>query len=541
MMDGRAIIGRADQLKSARSNFANFWQEVADYILPAREFNRKSSPGQQRVTKIFHTGPITAHDNLAAGLHGMLTSPSLRWFRLRADRAGQNPAMGHNGGPAMDDGGWFEAATEALYAVFNSPRSGFDVAAQELYLDVTAFGNGPMFMEDRGAQGIAFHSIALAECFIALDPTGKVDTLFRQYQMTARQVVTQWPDAVPVKVRQQAEKEPDALLDVVHAVYPKPESDKGQPFKSCYVLRAHPDRMLEEKGYRRFPYIWARWQRRSGEDYGTGPAMKLLPDVRVINKLEEINLRGLAKVVDPAMFVPDDGFLAPLRTSPGALNYFRGGTLAEGDRPFTLPNAARPDIGMDAMQMLEARIRSGFYVDWLALPTRPTMTATEVLQRRDEQLRLLGPMVARLQREFLGPLIEWTLDTLLYNGWIPPAPQGVEAFEIEYQSPLALSQKRSDADATLMWVQAVGQMAQGGAADALDVVDGAAAARKLAEQFGVPHEIIRSVEEAAQVAQQRAQQQQMAVEMEAAQGAASAARDGAQAMQAMMPQQQGAM
>ena len=533
-MDPKAIIGRADQLRSARENFTNFWQEVADYVLPAREFNRKSSPGQQRVTKIFHTGPITAHDNLSAGLHGMLTSSALRWFRLRADRAGKAGFV-----PA-DDGGWFEAATDALYAVFNSPRSGFDVAAQELYLDVTAFGNGPMFMEDRGAKGIVFHSIALAECCISLDPSGKVDTLFRQYQMTARQVAQQWPDTVPQKVREQAKKQPDAMLDVVHAVYPKPENDKGLSFKSCYVLRAYADAFLEEGGYRRFPYIWARWQRRSGEDYGTGPGMKMLPDIRLINKMEEINLRGLAKVVDPAMFVPDDGFLAPLRTAPGALNYFRGGTLAEGDRPFTLPNAARPDIGMDAMQGLEARIRSGFYVDWLNLPTRPTMTATEVLQRRDEQLRLLGPMVSRLQREFLGPLIEWTLDALMFNGWLPPPPEGVDAYEIEYQSPLALSQKRSDADATLMWAQAVGQIAAGGAPDAMDVFDGAEAARTLAEQFGVPGRVVRSVEAANQVAQQRAQQQQMMQEVEAAQGVAGAARDGAQAMQAMMPQQ-GAM
>ena len=32
--------------------------------------------------------------------------------------------------------------------------------------------------------------------------------------------------------------------------------------------------------------------------------------------------------------------------------------------------------------------------------------STEVLQRRDERLRLLGPMVSRMQAEFQGPLIE---------------------------------------------------------------------------------------------------------------------------------------
>jgi hypothetical protein len=529
-MTPRDILARADRLKSARAVFSMHWQEVADYVRPSSEFTRITTPGTKRITRIFHTGPVTAADQLAAGLHGMLTSPALRWFRLRLDRSS---ADGQET-PGEDEASvWLDGATEALYATFNSPRGCFTTAAHELYQDIVAFGNGPLFMDDGGIEGIRFHTIPLADCFISLDAYGTVDTLFRMYQLTAHQIAGKWPDDVPEPVRKVLEKEPDRKFDLVHAVFPKPEGAKGLRWLSYYLLKDHPDEPIGKvSGYDRFPYIFSRWKRRSGEDYGVGPAMDLLPDIRLLNKLEEVNLRGVAKVVDPAVFVPDDGFLGPLTTAPNTINYFRAGQLMDGDRPFTLPNAARPDIGAEKTAEVMGRIEQGFYVTWMNLPTRPNMTATEVLQRRDEQLRLLGPMVSRLQEEFLGPLIAWTLDTLVRNGAIEPAPEGLFTYEIEYQSPLALSQKTSDADGVIRWVQGVAEVANMDPA-ALDVVDAGEVVRFLGTRFGVPPRVIRSKADAAQMAQARQQQQAQMAQISGAQGIARAAKDGAGAMQAL--------
>ncbi|CAB4126703.1 Head-to-tail connector protein, podovirus-type [uncultured Caudovirales phage] len=535
-MNPRDILARADRLKSARAVFSMHWQEVSDYILPSREFTRITAPGSKRITRIFHTGPVTAADQLAAGLHGMLTSPALRWFKLRKDRAGSDAPPAQEGDDAA---AWLDMATETLYATFNSPRACFTTAAHELYQDIVAFGNGPMFMDDGGIEGVRFHTLPLAECFVALDAYGRVDTLYRMYQMTAHQIADKWPNDMPEAVSKHLEKEPDRKFDLVHAVFPKPEGAKGLRWLSYYLLKDHPDQPIEKGGYDRFPYIFARWKRRSGEDYGAGPGMDLLPDIRLLNKLEEINLRGVAKVVDPSVFVPDDGFLGPLTTAPNTINYFRAGQLQEGDRPFTLPNAARPDIGAEKTAEVMGRIEQGFYVTWMNLPTRPNMTATEVLQRRDEQLRLLGPMVSRLQEEFLGPLIGWTLDTLIRNGAIPPAPQGLLAYEIEYQSPLALSQKTSDADGVIRWVQGVAEVAQMDPA-ALDVVDAGEVVRFLGSRFGVPPKVVRSMEAAQAMADQRQQQQAQMAQISGAQGIARAAKDGAGAMQALGAMAQGA-
>jgi hypothetical protein len=437
---------------------------------------------------------------------------------------------------------WFQAATETVYEAFNSPKAGFNTAAHELYLDLSGPGMGAMFVGDAGRHGPRFRSVPLGECFVACDPWGRIDTLFRIYPMSARNLLDEWPEKCPRKVREVAAVTPDQPFEVIHAVYPRePDDDRRgeddvDETASCYVLRdGNVD--LERGTFRDFPYMVPRWQRRSGEDYGAGPGMAALPDVRLLNKLEELNLRGLAKVIDPVTYLPDDGFLTPVVTQPGGQVYFRAGSMTEGDRPFQLPTQARPDLGLEYIQHIEQRIAASFYVNWMNLPTRPNMTATEVLQRRDEQLRLLGPMVARLQSEFLGPLIERTFAILWRNGLLPEPPDELagQDWHVEYLSPLALSQKASDADAVLRWVGAMGQVAMvtaqpGPVADQIDV---GATGRFLADRYGAPQEVLASKEDAAAAADARAQAAQAAQAVEGVQGMARAAKDGAGAMQAM--------
>ena len=77
-----------------------------------------------------------------------------------------------------------------------------------------------------------------------------------------------------------------------------------------------------------------------------------------------------------------------------------------------LLTGGQPGLGLDLIQSVQQAIVRGFHVDWLTLRDGAQMTATEVLQRRDERLRLLGPVVSRMQAEFQGPLIERSLRIL---------------------------------------------------------------------------------------------------------------------------------
>lgn len=517
-MDAAGILMRFETLKDVRGASANYWQQVADYMIPSREFTRRSAVGSTRTAAlIFNTTPVLALEQLAGALHGMLTSPSLRWFALRSSDA-----------KLMEDDEvreWFEAATDAMYGVFTSSDAGFDVALHEVYLDLAGFGNGLIYMPDRGLRGPGYQARPLAECYFSENAEGRVDTVFRGYGLAAREVVRMWPKTTPKTVLETAAKRPDDSIKIVHGVYPNYENDT---WDETYVLD-ETKVVLEEGVYRTFPYAVARWTKRSGETYGAGPGMSALPDVKLLNKLEELSLRGTARAVDPTILLPDDGFLNNPITIPGGIMYYRSGAMGM-DRIQALPSA-QPQVAERKIELIQDRVRRSFYVDWLSLPQQPNMTATEVLQRRDEMLRLLGPMVARVTAELLAPIIARTFYIMAVNKQFPPMPAKLAGigYHVDYLSPLATAQRASDAETVMRWFAALAQLAQVDPT-VIQVVDSEAAARFLASRYGAPASVVRSTEQMQTIRDQATQQAQQQQEMQAAMAAGKVAQDGTGAL-----------
>ena len=87
-MDNSEIIGRYEALKSERSGIEEKWRDIEEYVTPYRgEFFKNSdnelSVEWSRYGSDYDSTAVMAHQNLAASLHGSLTSPSVRWFEMR--------------------------------------------------------------------------------------------------------------------------------------------------------------------------------------------------------------------------------------------------------------------------------------------------------------------------------------------------------------------------------------------------------------------------------------------------------------------------
>jgi hypothetical protein len=163
----------------------------------------------------------------------------------------------------------------------------------------------------------------------------------------------------------------------------------------------------------------------------------------MINAMSRVTITAAQKQVDPPLMVPDDGFMLPIRTTPGGLNFYRGGTR---DRIEPLQIGANNPLGLNLEEQRRTAIRAAFYVDQLVLGQGPQMTATEVVQRTEEKMRLLGPVLGRLQAELLQPMIERVFAVLNRQNKLPAAPEFLNDrdLDIEYVSPLAKAQRQSD-------------------------------------------------------------------------------------------------
>ncbi len=524
------VLRRLDRLKKQRKTWESHWQEIADYMRPRKAdiTKKQQTPGNKRSELIFDGTAINAAELLSASLHGMLTNMSTPWFSLRFT----DPAINQED-EAKE---WLEATEDVLYAAFH--RSNFQEQIHELYDDLILFGTGVMLIEPDKAETFRFSTRHIAECYLAEDENGRVDTVYRQFRMFARAAVSQFgADKVGDTILKTEERDPYEQVTILHVVMPRDDRDVrkinkiNKPFASFYI---EPEEkiVLSESGYDELPYCIPRWLKSSYElGYGRSPSMNALADTKVLSKMSEITLRSAQKQTDPPLMVPDDGFMLPIRTVPGGLNFYRSGTR---DRLEPLNIGANNPLGLQMEEQRRQAIRAAFYVDQLIMAQGPQMTATEVLQRTEEKMRLLGPVLGRLQAELLQPLIGRCWNIMLRSKQLPVAPPMLDAADvaIEYVSPLAKAQKQTEVQAMVRMLELI-QPLMGLDPAIVDHIDSDGLAKHVIKVLGIPASVTRGEREVAVIRAQRQQQQAQQAEMQQAMQAAEAAGNAAPAVKAV--------
>jgi hypothetical protein len=159
------------------------------------------------------------------------------------------------------------------------------------------------------------------------------------------------------------------------------------------------------------------------------------------------------------------------------------------------------------------------------------MTATEVMERNSEKMRILGPVLGRLQSELLQPLIIRVFNVMLRKNLFSPAPQILQQQEIhiEYVSPAALAQKSQEIQSIIRALEIFGSVSQ--IVPITDYLDENGLVKHIASTLQLPAKLIKSDAEVAQLreqkaaqAQQQMEQQQLLQETEMARNAAPLAK-----------------
>jgi len=507
------IIKRVDKLTTERQNYANFWQDVAKYVIPRKAYiTRNKTPGAKYDYDVYDSTAMMANIILAAGLHSYLTNPNSRWFSLRI----QDEEINKDENVKI----WLSDTEERLYNTLNA--SNFNQQIHELYLDLGAFGVACMYEEEDPVDGVRFYARDISEIFICENEKEKVDTVFRAFSLTARQAIEKWGDkAGEVAKMYYDKKEYERAISYIHYVGPRHERKIDQDnaanmeFESVYIEKTKKHE-VSRSGYREFPYFTPRFNKNSGEVWGSSPGMVSYADIKMLNEMVKVLIRAAQKIVDPPIVLPHDGFILPIKYAPGALN-FRTKTSVN-DKIEILGSGGNIPVGMELINDYRNLIKKNYFVDLfllLADPARKDMTATEVMQRVEEKMLILAPVLGRLMNEFLDPLINRTFAILWRTGKISPPPDVLQGlpYEIEYISPLARSQKLDQMKSINNFLMLVQQMAQV-QPDVLDNVDSDQIVGDIQDLYGVNPKFIRGEEAVAQIrlqrAEQIAQQQKMA-------------------------------
>jgi hypothetical protein len=524
------IIKRYEQLESERGTWETHWTEIADRVLPrySDTFFKPTSEqtkGEKRTEKMLDSTGGLALERFAAAMESMLTPRTQKWHRLVSN----NPHVKNDRRAKL----WFEEATNALFRYRYSSKANYASQQHELYIGLGAFGTSIMFVDAHDEGGLRYQAMNLKEILFELNHQGIVDTTYRKYSLTARQMqqrvdVGRW-ERVPDEVKKAAEKSPERRFEIIHCVRPQKEIDptradaRGKKFASIYVVLMGQE-VVSVGGYDTFPYQISRYVTGPGEKYGRSPAMFVLPSLKVLNEQKKTMLTQGHRAVAPVLLSHDDGVLDTFSMAPGAMN--PGGVSAEGRALVHALPVGNLAAGQELMDMERQVINDGFLVSlFQILVETPAMTATEVLERAREKGALLSPTMGRQQSEGLAPMIERELDLLMKQGLMPPLPDIIiesrSGFEVEYDSPLSRSQRAEEASGWLRTLEAA--IAYANTTQDLAVLDqfnSDVIYAELAEINAVPPSWMRDPKEVAQIREGRAQQQQMQQMLEAAPAAA---------------------
>jgi len=420
------IIKRFERLQANRVNWEQVWQEVNQHVIPRKAWitRKRAIQGERIDAELFDTTARRANQTLAAGFQGNMTNPAAKWFNLRL----QDPSLNRINEVKL----WLSDSENKIMDVLNSlmdvlNSSNFNEQVHETYLDLGSVGTAVLLEEEDAADIVRFKAIFIEEIVIDEDATGRVDTVYRKFKMSAKAAFDKWGERSGEKTLEaMKDNKWDDKITFIHCVKkrdkrnPFSETSVNMPFESVHV-EVDSRAVIAEGGFREFPYMVTRFTKVPGDMYGYSPGVILLPDIKMVNAMAKTLIKAAQKIVDPPLIMPHDGFLLPLKTIPGGLNYKLSGNTTDKIEP--LETKGNIPVGRDMLNDYRLAINNGYFTDlFLLLADRKNMTATEVQERIAEKMVMLGPVIGRLQSEMLDPIITRTFGILLRAGVLLPPP-----------------------------------------------------------------------------------------------------------------------
>jgi hypothetical protein len=523
---------RADRAVAMKANWDELYQRVSDLVRPDRQFNVTRARGEQRRTKIYNGTARDAGISLSAAIEGLLSNGALPWMSL-VDTDEESMTD--------EDRSWYFHATTVTLNYLGSARSGWASASHECYYDLATYGTGVLL--PRMVKGwLHWEAKDLGDYYLIENDAGIVDEAHRRLRLTARELVSRYgQDAVSEETRKRAEdpKQETEEVDLWHCVFPNTNAVKGKLGAKgkrylSIMVEEKAKHVLSIKGFDEFPYLTPRWMRQSGETYGVGPSIIVLPTIETLNAITLTNLMAGQLATMPPLTVPDGSVKGPLSTAPGSLIYIDEAMARAKLRPEPLFSGARPDIGKMFEETYERRIEQAHFLDVIRLPDRDRMTATEVIERRQQGLLAASPVLSRLYAELLNPVVQRTVKFLLRKGLIRPRTESMRRrrAKIEYQGPLAISQKAARNNAVLSALSAAAPVIDR-RPDVLEVLDPEFMLRTMWHDHGANPNMLLSEQALQQKREQQQQQQQQMAQVAALREGAAAAKDASQAAQTL--------
>jgi len=534
------FIQQYESALSDRRIWDSHWDDLARVTLPRRQgFVTQTTEGDRRMEDNFDGTPIQAARGLSNAIDGFLWPDGQTTHTIKPeDDELEN----------MDEvKEWLDQANEELHESMENPRARFRQSRGEISSDLSVFGSGVMFIgEPASRNNLLYQSLHLKDAVVIWGEEGEPLGIMRMKRFTVQQVADkitagEWKN-ISDTLRQKIQNGQNMQEKVkfLHVVMRRPGGRvdamlaKNLPYTHTWVEFDDRQR-VSEGGFHEFPFVVPRWDTSSGEDWGRSPGMIALPDSNTLQAMGETMLVAGQRAADPPLLYPNDGFFNEANTFPGGMSAYDVETAAQvgGNPVFPLQTGGSMPLTREMQMDVREQVWAAFFRNVLNLPTNgPQMTATEVIQRKEEFIREIGPVFGRLESDYVAPTVERSFNILLRANALPPIPEVLQGRNIrfEYDSPVKRVRQQIEAAAAQMWVREHIEIATAtGRPDILDRVNFDKYSELTQEYAKIPHELANDEETVQAIRQQRDKAEEAARQAAAQEQMVNMAKTGADA------------
>lgn len=524
------IHRRVSEMKLERSSFEAHYRDLSEFVDPRRGrfFVTDRNKGDKRHKSILNSKATVALRKATAGMLAGAMSPSRPWFKWTTFDGTVDSDM-----KAKQ---WLELLQKLTLMVLS--KSNFYNMAPTMLRELLLFGTGCMTHVDDFEDVARFYTHTVGSYMIAQDHRLVVDTIAREFQMTAQQLVGKFGvDAVSQSVRNNYDNgNYDAWHTVVHFIEPNPYRDDNElgseflPFRSVYYEPGkNREGFLSVKGFKRFPAYVPRWELTGEDIYATNcPGMTSLGDVKQLQVQEREKAKAIAKSVTPPLQGPASLRNQPISNLPGGVTTHAASASGGKIEALYQVDPRTQEILLD-IDKTERRIDEAFFVQLFMAITEmqgiQPKNQLQLSQINEERLLQIGPVLEQVHGEWLSKMVQRVAEQILDAGIMPEAPKSLQGqdLDLEFVSALAMAQRSVATSAIERTVAFAGGLREAGW-DVSDKINADGTLNEYANLVGMPARLVVPDEEAEQRRQARAQQMRQAEAMEQAQKAANIAK-----------------
>lgn len=538
MDPGDFIMRGFQSAKSVRQDRQTEYLHISRYVRPqhAPMWESETSTNTAPViNQLWDDTAIKACSTWGRGVNSMTHNPATEWFvgKDKIKRVNEN-------GEAK---AWYGFVSEDMRSVMDSGGL-YNALLNRLY-DIGAYGWGTVYTYEHDNKGnLTAEYVPAPESFFTLNRDLSCRTHWRPRMWTWQQIEDHHIDLAKCSEQVQHAKERGDVQTrflFIHAVYTKSDAPKGvqasnHDFVGLYV-EASTKKIVEQHGFFDMPYNVLCWEPVPGSMYPTGIGYNTLPEIRNLNAQRKKFDRILDNESDSPILAPNQDEGKP-RAALQAGEYVYGGITGDGKRLYQpyYQGANGTRSLQEELKFSRESILESFHNQLMMMVTSHQMTAQEVASRDEKIIQAMGPFIIPMFKS-LTLLCERFFHARMRKGQYDPLPAIFNAdtvVQFEFTGILAKAMKKLTSSNLFAFFQE--SLATVGLVDPEELkssIDSAEALRVFGDARALPAGIVFTKDQREKRRAEEEAAQQNAQAVAAAPMLAKAAKDGAEAMNAM--------